>query len=233
MHIRLQPVVGALPWVANSSPQAATDWSFTALDQTVQPVLTAGDKSPVFQIAKAPGFLTNSSGNFVYNSTNLNLLTTYAQNLVRYYNTGGFTWGGQHFQSASSQHITWWAIFNEPNLNGITAAQYVSIYNTLVPAMLVVDPTLKFVALELSDYTGFSQRTVCLHAGRTPAASGGLERTDQRHRDPLLRHMHADSQSRTLQHFFNAGVTQFATDISLFPNRAGHTQRSSPLSPCG
>ena len=78
---------------------------------------------------------------------------------MRYYNTGGFTWGGQHFQSPSSNPITWWAIFNEPNLNGLTAAQYVQLYNTLVPAMLAVDPTLKFSALELSDYAGQLQPT--------------------------------------------------------------------------
>jgi len=195
-HIRLQPVVGALPWVANSSPQAASDWTFTALDQTVQPVLTVSDRSPIFQIAKAPGFLTNSSGQFIYNSTNLALLTTYAQNLVRYYNTGGFTWSGQHFQSASSQHITWWAIFNEPNLNGITAAQYVSIYNTLVPAMLSVDPTLKFVALELSDFSG--QPQLFLPTLVQAAASGGI-----------------NAQSTTDSALFN-GVAQFVTDINYF-----------------
>lgn len=209
-HLRLQPVVGALPWVANSSPQAASDWSFTALDQTVQPVLTVGDKSPVFQIAKAPGFLTNSSGNFVYNSTNLSLLTTYAQNLVRYYNTGGFTWGGQHFQSASSQHITWWAIFNEPNLNGITAAQYVSIYNTLVPAMLAIDPTLKFVALELSDFSG--QPAQFLPTLVTPAASGGLNAQV----NAMATHFYGTCVQATTDAALFNGVTQFATDVAYF-----------------
>jgi len=209
-HLRLQPVVGALPQLANSSPQAASDWSFTALDQTVQPILTVGDESPVFQIAKAPGFLTNSSGNFVYNSANLALLSTYAQNLVRYYNAGGFTWGGQHFQSASSQHITWWAIFNEPNLNGITAAQYVSIYNTLVPAMLAVDPTLKFVALELSDFSG--QPAQYLPTLVAPAASGGLNAQV----NAIATHFYGTCmQTATDAALFN-GVAQFATDVAYF-----------------
>lgn len=209
-HIRLQPVVGALPWVANSSPQAASDWTFTGLDQTVQPVLTVGDQSPIFQIAKAPGFLTNSSGDFVYNSTNLALLSTYAQNLVRYYNTGGFTWGGQHFQSASSQHITWWAIFNEPNLNGITAAQYVSIYNALVPAMLAVDPTLKFVALELSDFSG--QPQLFLPTLVQAAASGGLNAQV----NAISTHFYGTCmQTATDASLFN-GVAQFVTDINYF-----------------
>ena len=30
--------------------------------------------------------------------------------------------------------------------------QYVTIYNTVVPAMLAVDPTIKFSAIEFSDY---------------------------------------------------------------------------------
>jgi len=209
-HIRLQPVVGALPWTSNSSPQSPSDWSFTALDNTVQPVLNIGDNSPIFQIAKAPPFLVNSSGNFIYNSTNLALLTTYAQNLVRYYNTGGFTWGGQHFQSPSSHHILWWAIFNEPNLNGITAAQYVTLYNTLVPAMLAVDPTLKFVALELSDFTG--QPAAYLPQMVLPAASGGINAP----MNAIATHFYGTCIPSTTDASLFNGVSQFATDIHYF-----------------
>jgi hypothetical protein len=209
-HLRLQPVVGAIPWNANSSPQAVTDWSFTGLDQTVQPVLNIDDNSPIFQIAKAPGFLDDSNGHFIYNSTNLALLTTYAQNLVRYYNAGGFTWGGQHFQSASSHHITWWAIFNEPNLNNITAAQYVSMYNTLVPAMLAIDPTLKFVGLELSDYSG--QPQAFLPTLVLPAGSGGINAP----MNAIATHFYGTCvQSTTDASLFN-GVAQFVTDINYF-----------------
>ncbi|MDE1163034.1 MAG: hypothetical protein PW792_13975 [Acidobacteriaceae bacterium] len=157
LHMRLQPTHYDLPWVANSSPAAATDWSFTLVDQTVQPVLATGDNSPVFQVAQAPNFLCDSSGNFVFNTANLALFAQYAANLVRYYNKGGFDVAGKHFQSKSSHPITWWAIFNEPNLNGLTPAQYVQLYNTLVPAMLAVDPSLKFSAMELSGYSGQAQ----------------------------------------------------------------------------
>jgi hypothetical protein len=207
-HIRLQPVVGAIPWTANTG--ASTDWSFTAVDQTVQPVLTVGDQSPIFQIAKAPPFLNGTNGNFTYNSTNLGLLTTYAQNLVRYYNTGGFTYGGQHFQSPSSQHITWWAIFNEPNLNGITAAQYVSIYNALVPAMLAVDPMLKFVALELSDFSG--QPQAFLPTLVMPAASGGLNAQV----NAFATHFYGTCMQTATDASLFTGVTQFATDVTYF-----------------
>ena len=39
--------------------------------------------------------------------------------MVRYYNKGGFTWGGNNFVPPSyPQHqITWWGIYNEYNIN--------------------------------------------------------------------------------------------------------------------
>ena len=73
-------------------------------------------------------------------------------NLVRYYNTGGFDVGGTHFQSPSPYPITWWGIFNEPNGNGLTPQDYVDLYNTMVPAMAQADPSIKFAAVELSDW---------------------------------------------------------------------------------
>jgi hypothetical protein len=150
-HIRIQ-VVDPQPWQANSSPQQAADWDFSQLDLTVQPILSVTDHSPEFQVAEAPSFLNDSSGNFIFNTANVNLFAQFCANLVRYYNKGGFTWGGKTFVSPSypQQHITWWGIFNEYNLNGLTPEQYVQMYNTAVPAMLAVDPTIKFVALELN-----------------------------------------------------------------------------------
>jgi hypothetical protein len=71
---------------------------------------------------------------------------------VLYYNKGGFEWGGTHFQSPSDRPITWWGIFNEPNVNGLSWADYLNVYNTVVTAMLAVDPTIKLSALEFSDY---------------------------------------------------------------------------------
>jgi len=216
-HIRLQPVTGAIPWLANNSPQQSTDWSFTALDQTVQPLLGSGDQSPMFQIAVAPAFL-NSSGQFVFNTTNLNLLASYAANLVRYYNAGGFTWGGTHFQSASSNHITWWSIFNEPNLNGLTAAQYVQLYNTVVPAMLAVDSTLKFSALELSDYAG--QPQVYMPTLVQAAASGGLSAQV----NALATHFYGSCNQTTTDTATFAKTSQFVSDVAYI--RAELAKRS-------
>ncbi len=149
-HIRLQGLSQAVPMKSNTG--AVSDWDFTKLDAVVQPVLTVGDNSPEFQIAVAPAFMYT---NGVFDIANrLNDFVNYSANLVRYYNKGGFTWGGTIFVAPSyPQHpITWWGIFNEYNINGLTPAQYVLLYNAVVPAMLQVDPTVKFSALELSDF---------------------------------------------------------------------------------
>jgi hypothetical protein len=150
-HIRLQAVSQGVPMKANTG--AATDWNFATLDAVVQPVLGAADNSPEFQIAVAPAFLNDpTTGHFIFNSANVQAFADYSANLVRYYNKGGFTWGGTTFVSPSyPQHpITWWGIFNEYNINGMTASQYIQLYNTVVPAMLSVDNTIKISALELA-----------------------------------------------------------------------------------
>lgn len=209
-HIRIQTSQNTLPWLTNSGTPQASDWNFVPMDQTVQPVLSVGDNSPTFQIETAPLFLCDSNGNFVFNSANLTLFTSYAQNLVRYYNTGGFDWGGKHFQSASSHHIQWWAIFNEPNLHNLTAAQYVQLYNTVVPAMLTVDPTLKFVALELSDYT--SQPQLYLPTLVQAAASGGIAAQI----NAISTHFYGSCNQTTSDAATFAKVPQFATDVTYF-----------------
>src|SRR5208282_5625576 len=103
------------------------------------------------QVAVAPAFMENAQGQFDI-ANHLNDFVQYSANLVRYYNTGGFTWGGQLFKSPGADKITWWGIFNEYNINGLTPSQYAQLYNVVVPAMLMVDPTIKFSALELSDF---------------------------------------------------------------------------------
>ncbi len=148
-HIRLQAIGNAVPMTADTG--SASDWNFTPLDQMVQPILASADHSPMFQIAVAPGWMCDASGHLDV-TNHLNDFADYAANLVLYYNKGGFDWGGTHFQSPSAYPITWWAIFNEPNANSLSASDYVKVYNAVVPAMLAVDPTLKFSAVELSDY---------------------------------------------------------------------------------
>jgi alpha-L-arabinofuranosidase len=80
---------------------------------------------------------------------------TYSQQIVQYYNTGGFTnAGGTFHKSPSPYPITWWGIYNEPNINKLTALPYTQLYNATVRAMQAIDPALKFVAIELADFSG-------------------------------------------------------------------------------
>ncbi len=89
------------------------------------------------------------------------MFSDYAANLVKYYNGPGIPnpSGGANLQSPSSHPITYWGIYNEPNINGFdntaghyTPADYATLYNVTVPKMQAVDSSLKFVAVELSDF---------------------------------------------------------------------------------
>jgi hypothetical protein len=141
-HIRLQGISQGVPQTT------ANTWDFTVLDDVTQPVLGVGDHSPEFQIAVAPAFMYDANHNFL--DPSYNTFGAYAQNLVRYYNTGGFTSGDGLFHvSPSSYPVAWWGIYNEPSINNIDKTQYTKMYNTLVPLMQSVDPSLKFVAIEL------------------------------------------------------------------------------------
>ncbi len=70
--------------------------------------------------------------------------------MVRYYNTGGFSASDGHHASPGSHPITWWGIFNEPNINNLTNFQDATLYNATVTAMQAVDPSLRFVAAEVT-----------------------------------------------------------------------------------
>ena len=145
-HIRMQVLERDIPQTSSKSDT----WNFTYLDGIVNPIQSVGDHSPEFQIALGPPDLYDSSGNI--QDPNFQGFAQYAANLVSYYNKGGFTdSGGTHHASSSGYPIMWWGIYNEPNINNISASQYIQLYNTTVPAMQAVDPTIKFVAVELAD----------------------------------------------------------------------------------
>jgi hypothetical protein len=152
-HIRLQGLSQAVPMKANTG--SATDWDFAILDAIVQPVLSVADNSPEFQIAVAPTFLNDpTSGRFVFSTANVQAFAQYCANLVKYYNAGGFTWGPSQIKFVSPSYpqrkITWWGIYNEYNINGMTPSEYIQLYNAVVPAMLAVDSTIKISAMELA-----------------------------------------------------------------------------------
>ncbi len=158
-NIRLQGISKGVPQGSEGTNSQA--WNFSTLDEITQPVLGVGDHSPEFQIAKAPAFMYtgNNSGNTFLDLT-FAQFAGYTQNLVEYYNKGGFTVGTTLYVSPSypADKIIWWGIYNEPNGNNhLTAQQYVDMYNEVVPKMQVIDSTIKFAALELSDYSGQPQ----------------------------------------------------------------------------
>jgi hypothetical protein len=175
-HNRMQVIAGGMPMVSNAG--TAADWDFTTLDTTAQPVLASGDHSPEFQIGTAPVWMCDSQGHLLV-AAHAKDFAAYAANLVRYYNKGGFDVGSTHFQSSSTYPIVWWGIFNEYNLNGLSATDYVTLYNATVPAMLAVDPTIKISALEFSDFGlgsgGPGDPMQFLPAFLAPANAGGVK----------------------------------------------------------
>ena len=221
-----------MPMKASSNPPQASDWDFTGLDAVVQPVLGVTDHSPEYQIAVAPDLpgMLSSSGQLIVNPADLATFAAYCANLVRYYNTGGFEWGGKHFQSASSHPITWWGIFNEYNINGLTPSDYVELYDTVVPAMLAVDPTLQFSALELSDsdYQEEDPRNN-LPAFVAPAASGGVSAPV----NVASTHFYSScNQSDSDDQIFST-VPGFAQDVAYFYQELRSTRGSGGRSGLG
>ena len=144
-HINLQSIVGGNP--ANG----ANSWDFTMNNAVNQPVLALADHSPLYEIVP-PSYLTQ--GNNGVAAADFSAFAEYTANLVSYFNAGGFQAGASRYQSPSPYHITWWGIYNEPNINGMTPQAYTDLYNLTVPAMQAVDPNLRFVAVELADWTG-------------------------------------------------------------------------------
>jgi hypothetical protein len=155
-HIRLQPLSAGTPQKADQS------WDFTTLDAILNPVIAGGDKSPELQLAVAPAWMNDASGHLM--PAHFSDFASYAANVVKYYNTtAGFkdSQGVTHVHSAANPTpITWWGIFNEPNINGLLPADYLNLYNVVVPAMLSAGSIvpIKFVAVELSDWGSEPQR---------------------------------------------------------------------------
>ena len=211
-HNRMQVIAGGMPMVSNTG--TAADWDFTILDTTAQPVLASGDHSPEFQIGTAPGWMCDSQGHFLV--VHANDFAVYAANLVRYYNKGGFEWGGKHFQSPNNYPITWWGIFNEPNINGLSAADYVKLYNAAVAAMLAVDPTIKFSAVELSDYglgaSGPGDPETFLPTFLAKPSAGGVNAQV----DVLSAHLYGTCNQSDTDATLFAQVPAFAQNIQYF-----------------
>lgn len=200
-HIRLQEALHGIP------QSTASTWDFTTLDATTQPVLTVGDHSPEFQVRGAPDFMYVGNDNTsTFLDPTFQQFAGYARNLVEYYNTGGFTSSDGLFHVSPSwpaTPITWWGIYNEPNVNNsLTPQQYVQMYNALVPAMQSADPSLKFVALELADFADQPQTWV------PPFVKGVTARVDV-----MATHFYSTCDPRFTDAQIFATVPGFATDV--------------------
>jgi len=194
-HTRMQLVPSLDPL---TSPGV---WDFSQIDTFLPPLQSSGDHSPEFQIAGAPAFMSDSNGDIL--PTSYADFASMSANLVSYYNTGGFDAGGTHFQSPSPYPITWWGIFNEPNGNGLTPQAYVNLYNTMVPAMAQVDPSIKFVAVELSDWVPDAESFL-------PAFVSGVTAPV----NALATHFYSTCNQQTSDDTIFPTVLKFGTEVS-------------------
>ena len=194
-HIRLQGV-------SQGAPQTtASAWDFSTLDAITQPVLGVGDHSPEFQIAVAPAFMYDASHKFL--DPTYAQFAAYTQDLVRYYNVpGGFSAADGPHASPSGTAITWWGIYNEPNFNNLDSTQYTQLYNAVVPAMQAVDPSLKYAAVELGDYSGLANQFL-------PAFVSGVTA----HVDVLATHFYSTCDQKHDDTTIFATVPGFYTEV--------------------
>ena len=198
----LQPQHTRVQLVPPSDPLTSPGiWNFSQIDPLVTPILNSGDHSPEFQIAGAPAFMNDSSGDIL--PASYGAFASMSANLVQYYNTGGFDAGGAHFQSPSPDPITWWGIFNEPNGNGLTPLDYVNLYNTMVPVMAQADPSIKFVAVELSDWVPDAETFLPTFVSNVTAPV-----------DALATHFYSTCNQQTTDDTIFPTVLKFATELS-------------------
>jgi uncharacterized protein (TIGR03437 family) len=194
-HTRVQLVPGSDPL---SSPGV---WDFSKLNALLAPIQSSGDHSPELQIAGAPAFMDDSNSYIL--PASYGDFASMSANLVRYYNAGGFDVAGTHFQSPSQYPITWWGIFNEPNGNGLTAQAYVNLYNTMVPAMAQADPTIKFAAVELSDWAPDAESFLPTFVSNVTAPV-----------DVVATHFYSTCNQRTTDATIFPTTVKFASEVS-------------------
>ena len=139
-HVNVQVIDPSIPETAPGV------WDFTALDRQLQPILSAADRSPLIQLARAPAFLYRSRTHFVTPAF-IAGYAAYCAGMVAHYDAPG-----------APNLIRFWGILNEPNYFGISPLDYVHLYNAAVSAMLAVDPTIRIVALELGGVAADERR---------------------------------------------------------------------------
>ena len=153
---------------ASAPEQTYLSWDFSSLDELVGDVYTAG-AVPMLNIKFPPDWQWTCSTPDTGQTGQVRDQTyqQFAQYMVRildYYNKGSFTdeKGVVHTNPAGTAHkIPYWEIWNEPefsietpcvppasldpNGEALTSAQYVTMWNAVVPAMAAQDSTIKFI----------------------------------------------------------------------------------------
>lgn len=145
-------------------------WDFSALDALVNDVRETG-QYPLMNIKFAPDWMwtcypdsigvseNETQGTGTVKDLSFHTYANYMARLVSYYNTGRMiTESGKVITNPAGirNRVTWWEPWNEPDLNnetpcapsngvGLTASEYVTMWNAVTSVMLAVDPTLKFV----------------------------------------------------------------------------------------
>lgn len=205
----LQPRHTRIQLISASDPLKSPGvWDFSQIDPLLVPIQSSGDHSPEFQIAGAPASMDDANGDLLPSS--YGAFASMSANLVQYYNTGGFNVGGTHFQSPSPYPITWWGIFNEPNGNGLTPQDYVNLYNTMVPAMAQADPTIKFAAVELSDWGQDAESFLPTFVSNVTAPV-----------DVLATHFYSTCSQQTTDDSIMPTVLNFASEVSYIYSELG------------
>jgi hypothetical protein len=200
-HIRLQPVSQGTPESSQNT------WDFSTLDAILNPVISVADHSPELQLAVGPSWMDDPSTGYLEPS-HYQDFAHYAADVVQYYKTStGFTDanGQTHVHSATSvTPVTWWGIFNEPNINGLTAAQYVSLYNAVVPAMQAAPSTvpIKFVAVELADFGDEPENYMPTFVGSVAAEV-----------DAVATHFYSSCDQTDLDQQVFSTIAGFASDV--------------------
>ena len=205
----LQPQHTRVQMVSASDPLTSPGvWDFSQLNEFLPFVQSAGDHSPEFQIAGAPAFMSDSSGDLL--AANYNAFAAMSANLVEYFNTGGFDANGIHYQSPSPYPITWWGIFNEPNGSGMTPQDYVNLYNATVPGMAQADPSIKFAAVELSDWSPDAETFLPTFVSGVTAPVNAL-----------ATHFYSTCNQQTLDDTIFPTVLGFASEVSYMISELG------------
>ena len=136
-------------------------WSFANLDTLVNDETSIGQQV-VMNVKFAPDWMwtcTKYQGAGDIADKTFKTYAAYMARLVSYYNKGSMTTEtGQVITNpaGTSNRVTYWELWNEPDLSNetpcnppdgmaLTPAEYLTMWNAVAPAMLAVDPTLKFI----------------------------------------------------------------------------------------